>query len=217
MLDRAPDIDTLIVVDQFEEVFTLCRDRDERVAFLSPANGRHGDDQPYPGGPRRARRFLDHCVQDPQLVEALRDAQIAVGPMSSQELREGHHPAGRARRLHGDRPLLAAVVADATSQPGALPLISRDGGDLAPPQRQPPDPGQVPGGRRNPARARADRGSRVPGVVAGAARDVARSLFLRLTALGVGTEDTRRRIGGEELDPGPGTHSSSNPSPGSGW
>ncbi|WUV62298.1 WD40 repeat domain-containing protein [Streptomyces sp. NBC_01478] len=36
-------------------------------------------------------------------------------------------------------------------------------------------------------------------------QDLARSLFLRLTALGDGTEDTRRRITADELDPGPDT------------
>ncbi|MEJ8646325.1 WD40 repeat domain-containing protein [Streptomyces sp. MS1.HAVA.3] len=36
-------------------------------------------------------------------------------------------------------------------------------------------------------------------------QDLARSLFLRLTALGDGTEDTRRRIARDELDPNPDT------------
>ncbi|MFD8416193.1 hypothetical protein ACFV2Q_31345 [Streptomyces sp. NPDC059650] len=35
VVDRAPDIGALIAVDQFEEVFTLCRDREERDAFVA--------------------------------------------------------------------------------------------------------------------------------------------------------------------------------------
>ncbi|MFD8416192.1 hypothetical protein ACFV2Q_31340 [Streptomyces sp. NPDC059650] len=55
--------------------------------------------------------FYGHCVQDPRLVEAMRDAQVAVGPMSSQELREAITPAGHPNmprrwtwsQLPGDR------------------------------------------------------------------------------------------------------------------
>lgn len=124
-VDRSPDIDTLIVVDQFEEVFTLCRDRDERDAFIAlliaATTAATGRTRVVLGV--RAD-FYGHCVQDPHLVEAMRDAQIAVGPMSSQELREAiTRPAVRAGcTVTG--PLLAAVVADATGRPGALPLVS---------------------------------------------------------------------------------------------
>ncbi|BCM70648.1 hypothetical protein EASAB2608_05982 [Streptomyces sp. EAS-AB2608] len=206
VLDRAPDIDTLIVVDQFEEVFTLCRDRDERVAFLSllitAATATTSRTRVVLGV--RAD-FYGHCVQDPQLVEALRDAQIAVGPMSSQELREAITRPAALAGCTVTGPLLAAVVADATGQPGALPLVShamvetwrrRSGNRLT------LDGYLAAGGIQHALAQTAEVAYRA---LSPAQRNVARSLFLRLTALGVGTEDTRRRISREELDPGPDT------------
>ncbi|MFI8500149.1 hypothetical protein ACIGFK_16835 [Streptomyces sp. NPDC085524] len=206
VVDRAPDVDALIVVDQFEEVFTLCADREERDAFVTllvAATTAATSRTRVVLGVRAD--FYGHCVQDPRLVEAMRDAQIAVGPMSSQELREAvTRPAGLADcTVTG--PLLAAVVADATGQPGALPLVSHA---MAETWR-----------RRSGNRLTLDGYLAVGGIqhalahTAEAAylalspvqQDLARSLFLRLTALGDGTEDTKRRITRDELDPNPDT------------
>ncbi|MFF3378343.1 hypothetical protein ACFYXF_35995 [Streptomyces sp. NPDC002680] len=205
-LDAEPDIDTLIVADQFEEVFTLCRDRDEKDAFIAiliaAATARTSRTRVVLGV--RAD-FYGHCVQDPRLVEAMRDAQLAVGPMNSQELREAiTRPAGLADcTVTG--PLLAAVVADATGQPGALPLIShamvetwrrRSGNRLT------LDGYLAAGGIQHALVRTAETAYRALSPVQ---QNLARSLFLRLTALGDGTEDTRRRITRDELDPGPDT------------
>lgn len=206
LIDRAPDIDTLIVADQFEEVFTHCRDRDEREAFIAlliAATTATTSRTRVVLGVRAD--FYGHCVQEPLLVEAMRDVQIAVGPMSSQELREAiTRPAGIAGcTVTG--PLLAAVVADATGQPGALPLVShvmvetwrrRSGSRLT------LDGYLAAGGIQHALARTAEIAYRALSPVQ---QDLARSLFLRLTALGIGTEDTRRRITRAELDSGPDT------------
>ncbi|MFJ5304864.1 WD40 repeat domain-containing protein [Streptomyces sp. NPDC088350] len=205
-VDRAPDIDTLIVADQFEEVFALCRDRDERDAFIDLLTAA----TTVPTSRTRVvlgvrADFYGHCVQDPRLVEAMRDAQLAVGPMSSQELREAiTGPAGLADcTVTG--PLPAAVVVDATGQPGALPLVShamvetrrrRSGNRLT------LDGYLAVGGIQHALAQTAEAAYRA---LSSAQRDLARSLFLRLTALGDGTEDTRRRITADELDRCPDT------------
>lgn len=206
VIDRPPDIDTLIVADQFEEVFTLCRDRDERDAFLSlliAATTATTSRTRVVLGVRAD--FYGHCVQEPLLVEAMRDAQLAVGPMSSQELREAITRPALLAGCTVTGPLLAAVVADTTGQPGALPLVShamvetwrrRSGSRLT------LDGYLAAGGIQHALAQTAEAAHRAfsPGQ-----QDLARSLFLRLTALGVGTEDTRRRITRDELDPGPDT------------
>ncbi|MBK3566229.1 hypothetical protein [Streptomyces sp. MBT62] len=205
-VDRAPDIDTLIVADQFEEVFTLCRDRAERDAFialLTTATTAPTSRTRVVLGVRAD--FYGHCVQDPRLVEAMRDAQLAVGPMSSQELREAVTRPARLAGCTVTGPLLAAVVADATGQPGALPLVShamvetwrrRSGSRLT------LDGYLAAGGIQHALAQTAETAYRA---LSPLRQDLARSLFLRLTALGDGTEDTRRRITPDELDPGPDT------------
>uniref|UniRef100_A0AAU2UXA6 Novel STAND NTPase 1 domain-containing protein n=1 Tax=Streptomyces sp. NBC_00003 TaxID=2903608 RepID=A0AAU2UXA6_9ACTN len=206
LTDRAPDVDALIVADQFEEVFTLCRDRDEREAFitmLTVATTATTSRTRVVLGVRAD--FYGHCVQDLRLVEAMRDAQIAVGPMSSQELREAITRPAVLADCTVTGPLLAAVVADATGQPGALPLVShamvetwrrRSGSRLT------LDGYLAAGGIQH---ALAQTAEATYQALSPVQQDLARSLFIRLTALGDGTEDTRRRITRDELDPGPDT------------
>ncbi|WKD36985.1 hypothetical protein KO717_00120 [Streptomyces xanthophaeus] len=206
MTGHPPDTDTLIVVDQFEEIFTLCTDRAERgtfIALLTAAAAAATSRTRVVLGVRAD--FYGHCVQDPHLVEAIRDAQIAVGPMSSQELREAITRPAVLAGCTVTGPLLAAVVADATGQPGALPLVShamvetwrrRSGSRLT------LDGYLAAGGIQH---ALAHTAEAAYEALSPPQQDLARSLFLRLTALGDGTEDTRRRITRDELDPSPDT------------
>ncbi|MCX4719235.1 hypothetical protein OG818_41675 [Streptomyces virginiae] len=206
MIDHAPDTDTLIVVDQFEEVFTLCTDHDERTAFLTllitAATTATSRTRVVLGV--RAD-FYGHCVQDPHLVEAIRDAQLAVGPMTGQELREAITRPAALADCTVTGPLLAAVVADATGRPGALPLVShamvetwhrRSGNRLT------LEGYLAAGGIRH---ALAHTAETTYKALTPTQQHLARSLFLRLTALGDTTEDTRRRITDDELDPSPDT------------
>ncbi|MEV7289718.1 hypothetical protein AB0O01_35080 [Streptomyces sp. NPDC093252] len=207
LADRAPEAgDALIVADQFEEVFTLCRDRDERDTFLAllitAATAPTSRTRVVLGV--RAD-FYAHCVQHPRLVEAMRDAQLAVGPMTGQELRAAVTGPARLAGCTVTGPLLAAVVADATGRPGALPLVShalvetwrrRSGNRLT------LDGYLAAGGIQHALARTAETAYQA---LSPERQRLARALFLRLTALGDGTEDTRRRIPRDELDPGPDT------------
>ncbi|WP_204006129.1 WD40 repeat domain-containing protein [Virgisporangium aurantiacum] len=118
------DGELLVVVDQFEEVFTLCDDTAERDAFIAALLAAQGDDS-------RARVVIagradvyTRCATCPDLVTALRDAQILVGSMTALELRAAiTRPATRAG-LTVEGALVSTIVAEATGRPGALPLVS---------------------------------------------------------------------------------------------
>ncbi|WP_330272170.1 hypothetical protein OG205_35005 [Lentzea sp. NBC_00516] len=109
----------LVVVDQFEELFTHFDSAVDREAFVESL---------LDGGNRvllavRAD-FLGHCATVPALVDALRNAQVLVGPMTDDELRAAVElPAVRAG-LKVQPDVLAAVMADVRGQSGALPLLS---------------------------------------------------------------------------------------------
>ncbi len=196
------DVRALLVVDQFEEVFTLCADDAERRVFLDALlDASHGDGRRTTVVLGIRADFLTHVSQHPGLVDALAgEAQMLVGPVSSDELREiVTRPAAHAGI--GVAPdLVATVLADAAHEPGALPLVShalretwrrRAGADLT------LDGYQATGGMRG---AIAQTAERVYAGFAQVERDAARRVFLRLTALGDGTEDTRRPIVRSELD-----------------
>ena len=197
-----PGARALLVVDQFEEIFTLCDDPEERTAFVDTlvdvAVG-EGRRTTVVLGVRAD--FLAHVTRLPRLLDALGDeAQVLVGPPSAEELRAiVVAPAERAGVLV-DPDLVATVLATAGAEPGALPLLShalretwrgRTGQRLT-------LAGYSDTGGLGSAIARS--AERVYAELDGAERAAARRILLRLSALGDGTDDTRRRIARGELD-----------------
>jgi WD40 repeat protein len=184
----------VLAVDQFEELFTLCRDDGERREFVERLLTY---EEPVVVALRGD--FYGHCGEYPELAAALERSQALVGPMGEQELRRAiEYPAQRVG-LHLEHRLIEAALHDVIGQPGALPLLSHAlletwkrrigrtltlGGYL--------EAGGVEG-------AVAKTAEEVYGGLAPEEQPLARSIFLRLTALGEGTEDTRRRVAVTEL------------------
>jgi WD40 repeat protein len=196
-----PEEELVVVVDQFEEVFTLCQDRDERRRFIDQlvtAASSWGSVCRVVFGVRSD--FYGHCTDYPALVEAMNEGQVTVGPMASDELRAAIvQPAVRTGHTV-ETALLTELVARADGQAGALPLLShalretwrrRRGNTLTLKGFQ--AAGGFEGALARTAESVFDRLSERQ-------REIARSLFTRLTALGEGTEDTKRRILRDELD-----------------
>ncbi|GAA2793839.1 nSTAND1 domain-containing NTPase [Crossiella cryophila] len=199
-------VELLVVVDQFEEVFTLCPDPAERELFLAMLL--HAASAPT----SRVRvvlgartDFYTHCAAHAGLVEAIQDGQVLLGPMTTEQLREAITRPAMDRGYRLENALVATVMAETAGQPGVLPLVShalletwrrRHGTTLT-------SVGYQAAGGIAHAIARTAEGS-----YAGfdqAQQTVAQHLFLRLTALGEGTEDTKRRLYHRELDDHPDT------------
>lgn len=196
----------LIVVDQFEEVFTVCRDARERERFVAALL--HAVQVPD----SRTRiavavrsDFYTHCTRLAGLVDALPHAHHPVGPMTAEELRAAIVQPATRSRLTVESALLTTLTADAHGRPGALPLLSH---------------ALLETWRRRRGNALTLAGYHAAGGIEGALtqtaerfhdalnetrRTAARRLFLRLVALGEGTEDTKRRVPLQELDSGPDT------------
>ena len=195
-----PDARCLMIVDQFEEVFSLCADAAEREAFiraiLAAANDPDSCTRVVIG--LRAD-FYAHSARLPELVAALQDAQLIVGPMTPEELSVAiTEPATRAG-LMVERALVATIVAEAASRPAVLPFVSHA---LWETWRRRRGTGlflagyQAAGGLDG---AVAQSAERVYAELDEEHRRGARRILLRLTALGDGTEDTRRRVARTEL------------------
>jgi WD40 repeat protein len=190
----------LIVVDQFEEVFTLCADEQERLAFIDclvrAAAERDGLVRVVLGV--RAD-FFARCAQYPELVEALRDRQVLIGPMNAAGLRAVVREPATWAGIKVETALVEAIVADAEGEPGALPLISHALYETW--KRRTADTMTLSAYRRAGGvhGAIAQTAERVYEEFDGEERSLVRDVFLRLTALGQGTEDTRRRVTRKEL------------------
>jgi WD40 repeat protein len=123
--DIDPDRKVLLVVDQFEETFTACRDDDERSGFIAELV-RVACDPHDRGVVVLAIRadYYGSCAAYPELSNMLASNNVLVGPMQRDELhRAVEGPALRAG-LHVEPELVDALVDDVKDEPGALPLLS---------------------------------------------------------------------------------------------
>jgi WD40 repeat protein/class 3 adenylate cyclase len=201
---------TLLVIDQFEELFTLCRDEFEREAFidnlltaLTPP--------PLPLGEERKGEsnitliitlradFYAHLAQYPELRDAVAQQQEYIGPMTADELRSAIEEPARSGHWEFEPGLVDLILRDVGDEPGALPLLSH--ALLETWKRR--------AGHRLTLKGYADAGG-VHGAIAHSAESlyqnlslneqtIMRNILLRLTEFGEGTEDTRRRATFDEL------------------
>jgi transcriptional regulator with XRE-family HTH domain/energy-coupling factor transporter ATP-binding protein EcfA2 len=197
----------LLLVDQFEEVFTLCHDEMERIAFIEKllTSAQDKSKQITVVVALRAD-FYSHCAQYPLLRQAVAAQQEYIGQMNREELcRAIEEPAKRGGWEFEPglvNILLNDIGAQGTSEPepGALPLLSH--ALLATWERRRGhmltlDGYHASGGVRGAIAETAE--SVFTDQLNQTQQEIARDIFLRLTELGEGTEDTRRRAALNEL------------------
>jgi WD40 repeat protein/transcriptional regulator with XRE-family HTH domain len=203
----APHRPHLILVDQFEETFTLCHDESERLAFIEKLLQLAQEPSKEPTVVIALRAdFYSHCSQYPVLREAVAAEQEYIGQMNSEELRRAIEEPARRGGWELEPGLVDLLLQDigvhgtSEPEPGALPLLSH--ALLATWERRRGSTLTLEGYRASGG---------VRGAIAETAESVftdqldqtqqelARDVFLRLTELGEGTEDTRRRAALNEL------------------
>ncbi len=81
-LELDDDQDELLVVDQFEELYTQCRDAERRTRFIDALLSRRG---PTVIGVRAD--FYGEMSAQPALADAVARNQVLLGPMSDEDLR----------------------------------------------------------------------------------------------------------------------------------
>jgi WD40 repeat protein/DNA-binding SARP family transcriptional activator len=115
----------VVAVDQFEEVFTSCRDAAERAAFVDAlvACARDTHRRTLVLVAVRAD-FYGHCARFSEFSRLLGANQVLVGPMRRHELRRAIELPARRAGLRVEPELVDALLADVEGEPGALPLLS---------------------------------------------------------------------------------------------
>ncbi|RMF02990.1 MAG: hypothetical protein D6768_06945, partial [Chloroflexi bacterium] len=198
--NQPPSKKFLLVVDQFEEIFTLCHSEPERRHFI--------ENLLYASAVEQGRvlvlltmraDFYHRCAAYRNLAGRISAHQFLVGPMTSDELRRAIERPAQQVGLKFEPGLVSTILADVERQPGALPLLQhallelwerRRGHTLTLADYQ--EIGGV-------SQAIARRADAIYAEFSPAEQAVVRRLMLRLTQPGEGTEDTRRRARLQEL------------------
>jgi WD40 repeat protein len=198
--DAPPERRAMFLVDQFEEVFTLCENDPIRQAFF--ANLIYA--ATIAGGrtvvvlTMRAD-FYGKCGPYPALGAALSERQFLIGPMTAEELRQAIERPARLAGGEFDPGLVEVLLGEVVDRPAALPMLEfaltelwqrRDGRRLTVAAYR------AIGGLEGALSHRADE---VLATFDDAQRTLCRRIFLRLTQPGEGTEDTKRRATFAEL------------------
>jgi WD40 repeat protein/transcriptional regulator with XRE-family HTH domain len=195
----------VLIVDQFEEVFTECRHEAERQAFITALCTAAQSAVALVVLGVRAD-FYGPCLAYPALLTALQ-SPVALGPMSADQLRAVITRPAQAEGLKLEPGLVELLLRDlgvaedagagaAGSDPGALPLLAhtlrmtwqqRDGQMLT-----------VAGYRRTGGirQALATTAERAYSRLSPAEQQIARQILLRLVNVSDqgGSGDTRRRL-----------------------
>jgi WD40 repeat protein/DNA-binding SARP family transcriptional activator len=117
--------EAVLAVDQFEELFTVCRDEQERAAFLDAlvALAAHRDRRIQVVIAVRAD-FYGRCASHDGLARLVGANQVLVGPMRPDELHRAIVEPARRVGLRVEPSLADALIADVLDEPGGLPLLS---------------------------------------------------------------------------------------------
>jgi formylglycine-generating enzyme required for sulfatase activity len=189
----------LLLVDQFEETFTLCKDGAERKAFIENLLSLAEAD-----GTERViitlrADFYHHCAEYEGLRSALKTHQEYIGAMTADELRQAITTPAETNGWDFQPGLVDLILSDVGAEPGALPLLShalletwkrRQGRTLT--LQGYHEAGGVKKAITQTAESVYDK-------LTPAEQTIARGIFLRLTELGEGVQDTRRRVKMDEL------------------
>ena len=190
----------VVVIDQFEELFTLTDDEAARLAFMNLLSRAVTD-------PRSRVRlvitlradFYDRPLRYPGFGELVRSHMETILPLSADELERAILRPAQLVGVTFEKGLAASIIEDVHYQPGALPLLQYALTELF--------------GQRAGRLITREAYQQIGGTVGALARraneiyvnqtaegqETIRQMFLRLVTLGASAEATRRRTKRSEL------------------
>lgn len=196
-----PDSQALLLVDQFEELFTLGTDEETRRLFLDALTTLALDKRSRVRVVITLRAdFFDRPLRYPRFGELLREGMVAVTAPGEADLAEAITRPGEGVGVRFEPGLVSRIIADVNDQPGALPLLQYALTELF---------------AARTSNLLTIHGYQSSGGVLGAlgrraeelyqgldtlGREAVRQVFLRLVAVSDVAEDTRRRVRRQELN-----------------
>ena len=195
-----PDTELLLVIDQFEELFTLTADNDVRKRFLDALTQLGADSRSRVRVLLTIRAdFLDQPLRHPEFGELVKAGMVAVTSPSDDDLAAAIERPAQSVGVRFEPGLVSQIITDVRDQPGALPLLQYALTELF--------------AARSSDLLTADAYRATGGVVGALGRRAeelwnrldpsgqaaARQIFLRLVSVDAGGQSTRRRVRRLEL------------------
>lgn len=201
---EAQERQAVLLIDQFEELFTAGVPEDKRKRFVARLTEIAGTGTPVVIAIRSD--FYQACVQYPSLARVLEERQVLVAPMNTAELTAAIQEPARQAGLRLEEGLTTTLLNEARvrhhgEQSAVLPLLQyallatwqqRVGTTLT-------LAGYDAAGRIDGAVERAAEDAWEKMLAAGITEKQMRSVLLRLVRLGEGAEDTRQRVPAKQL------------------
>lgn len=195
LVDRPPESRVAFVIDQLEEVFTLCRDSTSRARFF--------DNLCYAAAAPSGRAvviltmradFYPRLVEHPILAQLMQADQVLVGTLRGEGLRQVIEEPAHRVGVEFESGLSDTILGDVSGRPGVLPLLEH--ALLETWRRRRGHMLTLEGYRDSGGvhRAVSERAEALYTSLGPDEQAIARSVLLRLTQPGDGTEDTRRRV-----------------------
>lgn len=205
--EQADASEILLVIDQFEELFTLCTDEEnERRPFIAELHRLQHQHQIIIGV---HRDFLDNCAAYPALNSLIDGNHIPIQPLSAEELRAVAERQAAAVGLRFEAGLLGVLRRDLSDASSAMPLAQHALRELWQRRRgrwlRAHDYDELGGIRR----AITHSADEIYRSLDEAGRRQMHDIFVRLTRIDRGTQpdpgadwrDTRQRVRFDELIP----------------
>ncbi|MEM9264701.1 MAG: pentapeptide repeat-containing protein [Cyanobacteria bacterium P01_F01_bin.13] len=187
----------ILVIDQFEEVFTRCESAEEREKFFSCLMGaleKTGDKLRLIIAMRAD--FVGKCLEQEYsgLAEQVQQHMISVLPLTTNELRDAICQPAEQASLKVEPALVTEILNDIQGAPGSLPLLQYTLKELWQLRQENTlmlSAYQDLGGINGTLDKRA---TEIYNSFDGDQQWTVQHIFQQLTQLGEGTEDTRRRV-----------------------
>ena len=196
-----PNVELVLVIDQFEEVFTLVQDEAMRAHLLDSLTTAVLDERSRLRVIVTLRAdFIDRPLSYVDFGELLRQRSEFVLPLTPDELEQAIVGPAERVGLQFESGLVSAILRDVSDQPGALPLLQYALTELF---EQRADHLLTKNAYQAMGGVLGALGRRAEEVYLGLSETeqaTARQIFFRLVTLGEGVEDTRRRVLRSELE-----------------
>ncbi|MBP5974634.1 caspase family protein [Brasilonema sp. CT11] len=123
VIERLPGSESfLLIVDQFEEVFTLCPKEEERRKFLELLTNCSVCKRLAIVTTMRAD-FLEPCLSYPSLTQLIQNQAVYMPPLVGGELEQAIASPAALQGYHFEDGLLGEIMQDVGKEQGCLPLL----------------------------------------------------------------------------------------------